>query len=468
MGNLRRTFLPLALVLAVLMARPTYADDCRVGLTPDGVYPVDDPDIALVEEEVTVTLSRESPRESWAECVFAFQNEGPAKEILMGFPAAADITADFQDAPTAADRTSFHDFRTFRIYPDGSQEEIPVSLETSVAPPGRSEETPRYSSWYVFPVSFKAGERVVLKNTYRTKNTVWSNGEVGTGYVLRTGALWKGPIGRARVTVDLGGIPLHALTDLSPGTFRVEPERLVWEARDIEPSFDLSVRFSIRLFSEDEIEAMGEEFEREVERRKEAFARVLALDPADHGEELRTTLRLCQSENDLVLGRLIGSMLGEPAEHIPSFDPDGRPTFAVWPEPGPTQPDEAIIRSVLFDAGADVLEAGVKVLEGERSPYRVVCESSYSLSGYARFSLDIAATIPDWKGPSERYVICLFARDSAGSETTRRYVFTGGEIREESELSPVFPMPAMVTGAAVALVVAVAAFVTSRRRRRPA
>lgn len=119
---------------------------------------------------------------------------------------------------------------------------------------------------------------------------------MGTGYVLRTGALWKGPIGRAKVAVNLGGIPLHALTDLFPGTMRVEPDRLVWEARDIEPSFDLSVKFSVRLLSEDLIRSMGEEFAREVERRKAAIARVPALDPVHDADELRTMLRSCQEE----------------------------------------------------------------------------------------------------------------------------------------------------------------------------
>lgn len=168
----------------------------------------------------------------------------------------------------------------------------------------------------------------------------------------------------------------------------------------------------------------------------------------------------------MVLGRLIGTMLGAPREHVPSFDPDGRPTVAVWPEPGPTRPGEALVRFMLFDACADILEVGVKVFEGDRSPYRVVRESNWLFSGNARFSQEISATIGDWKGPSERYVISLFARDSVGGETVRRYVVTGREIYDESELSPGFPIPALVTAGAVAGVLVVAVSVILRRTRR--
>ena len=479
MRNFRRTVLLLALFLVVLFAQPAHADDCRVGLTPDGVYPISDADIVLVEEEVAVTLSRESPGESRAECIFVFQNEGPSKDILMGFPAAADLTEDLED-PTTADRTSFHDFKTFRIYSDGSQEEIAVSLRKGVLPTGTSEERLRYSSWYVFSVSFGAGERVILKNTFRARNTIWSNGEVRTGYILRTGALWKGPVGRAKVTVNLGGIPLHALTDLFPGTIQVGPDRLVWEVSDIEPSFDVFAKFNVR-FLEDVIESMGQEFAQEVERRKASFSKVLTLDPINDAEELRNMLRSSQSENDVVLGRLIGSMLGEPREHVPSFDRDSQPTVEVRSQPGPTQPGNVVIRFTLFDDCADVLEVSIKVLEGKETPYRVVNDSSYVFSGNARFSQEIVAIIGDWKGPSERYLISLSARDSAGGEAARQYVFIEGKLYDELNAPPAlplsdeadvrsaFPLSALVAVAgAIAGSLGIAGFVILRRRRRQA
>ena len=133
-----------------------------------------------------------------------------------------------------------HDFRAFV---DGT--EVQVTPETgSLGPEGVRE---LYASWYTFPVSFAPGQTRTVVNTYRFAGTVNSLGGVDLGYVLTTGSYWKGSIGRAKVTLELGAAGPWQIENLYPNSWRFSPDAktLTWERAAFEPSFNLEVRYNV-------------------------------------------------------------------------------------------------------------------------------------------------------------------------------------------------------------------------------
>ena len=107
-------------------------------------------------------------------------------------------------------------------------------------PPGTE-----YESWYTFTVPFEAGEDKEVRNTYRV-HFQRGNYYISAGYILTTGAFWRGPIGHARVTFDLGVVPVHWVYDMSPHWyFRFEGNQLIFERSEFEPNYDLFVHLYV-------------------------------------------------------------------------------------------------------------------------------------------------------------------------------------------------------------------------------
>lgn len=76
-------------------------------------------------------------------------------------------------------------------------------------------------------------------------------------YILTTGAAWFGPIGHCQVEVDLEGLTvdnvmprLPSHPDFHPWTIK-NPQRLVWEARDIEPKFNFELEVTPQMKGQD-------------------------------------------------------------------------------------------------------------------------------------------------------------------------------------------------------------------------
>ncbi|NIO19556.1 MAG: DUF4424 domain-containing protein, partial [Candidatus Aenigmarchaeota archaeon] len=56
-------------------------------------------------------------------------------------------------------------------------------------------------NWYTWDATFPPSSRLKLRNTYEVKLSGDSGGLHWYKYILVTGANWKGPIGRATITV---------------------------------------------------------------------------------------------------------------------------------------------------------------------------------------------------------------------------------------------------------------------------
>jgi hypothetical protein len=182
----------------------------------------------MVQEEVNF---RVTPGKSFVECRFVFRNTGSARDVLMGFPEYA-VSED-----GLGDDVSIHEFRSWV-----RGVETPVRREAGLPAPGARQ----YRFWWTWPVSFREGETVEVRNSYWVRHTFVSNGEEHTGYVLTTGEPWKGPIGEARVTFRLEGVFPGELERVYPGNYRFDGDDIVWEWEDFEPGADIEVVFSSR------------------------------------------------------------------------------------------------------------------------------------------------------------------------------------------------------------------------------
>jgi hypothetical protein len=214
-------------------ANTVLADDTAMGRMPEGVYSINDNDIVMVSEDIYVDV-----KNGKAKCIFEFKNTGKAKNVLMGFPA------EMKDYEQPIMDLSVRNFKVFI-----NKFEIPVQLEKNIKPSSmKEEELFRYDSWHTFNVPFDENETKIVENTYTFKSSVCSvgPGQVRTGYILETGANWKGNIGRARVYFDMGDIRFTNIETLIPEDmecFKFDGDNLVFEKKDFEPNFNLEINY---------------------------------------------------------------------------------------------------------------------------------------------------------------------------------------------------------------------------------
>ncbi|MHB9146319.1 MAG: hypothetical protein ACYC5Y_13410 [Symbiobacteriia bacterium] len=214
-------------------ATPARADDAVLGRSGETVVPLTDQEIRMADETVVLTLDE---MRTLADLTFTFTNDGPARTILMGFPVGK--RSDMQDEADLGNDLELHDFKA---WVDGAP--VEVKRETGGPSPGGSGS--EYAAWITWPVSFAAGETRVVRNTYWGSDSAWSNGDVRVGYILKTGAAWKGPIGHAVIRVRPNFLPVDPFR-VYPTDYRWDGNDLVWEWRNFEPRADIEVAWNSR------------------------------------------------------------------------------------------------------------------------------------------------------------------------------------------------------------------------------
>jgi hypothetical protein len=245
MRRILPVFLMTLVILTSLGGSPAHADDCRLGRTPEGVYPLEDSSITMVDEVILIRLDHErsySPV-THVSCEFTFTNAGPPDTILMGFPTRLRLAEDEDPA--------MHDLETsgFEASVDGRP--VEVTFRHGLKPPGTGR-LPEVSEWATFEVSFASGQRRVIRHSYTASCTVWSNGEVLAGYILTTGALWAQPIGHVRVEFDMGAVSPWYISRMFPSGWTFQQENTwVYEASDLRPQHDLAIIYNCRPLLDD-------------------------------------------------------------------------------------------------------------------------------------------------------------------------------------------------------------------------
>jgi hypothetical protein len=170
--------------------------------------------IEMSSEEVILTLGREFLK---VKATFHMKNTGEALRFKEGFPQGQ--TADA--------------FKDFQIRVNGKKLDYQiVDLLAGKTGEGRAAEKPSRDYWFIWENSYGKEARV-------TSEVAYSVGHQGfTGYVLHTGAAWKGVIGKAVIILNFeGGLtPGHLLSISRPDAAVIERNRVVWSFASLEPT----------------------------------------------------------------------------------------------------------------------------------------------------------------------------------------------------------------------------------------
>lgn len=296
--NIIKKCLVVVLVFStiLILQLPVHADDGVIGRTPEGVYPMKDAEVEMESENIIVDIEKFT-----VECTFVFHNTGDARDVLMGFPGKLreDLGSDFSDDVSL----TLNEFKTFV-----KDKELPVKREKGVQ---SDINLPNYSEWFTFTVPFKNEERITVRNTYSFEPSYDSSGYVYTGYVLQTGATWKGRIGKARVEFKLGSIQPWQIERLRPGGFRFEGNSIIWERQDIEPSYDLNLDYNTWHYSSDFLDSL--DFNNEEKDRSlfkiEKYKEIKKLAEKSENESLLSEYKKAVEARDTVLAVYVASLL---------------------------------------------------------------------------------------------------------------------------------------------------------------
>ncbi|MFA5031377.1 MAG: DUF4424 family protein, partial [bacterium] len=195
------------LLIALVFCNPLFADDALLFESAHNVYPINSKNIVMQAETVNIKVAPPSDSTKiygWAkkkilvDCIFKFVNTGEAvKDALLGFPGVDETQHSFYDS----------NLNDFNVWIDNKPVPVNIKEETKR---GENEMTGEKDvefpvrKWYTWKVDFAKGETKTIRNTYWGYPSMWSAGTHHViSYILETGAGWKGPIGKANITIDL-------------------------------------------------------------------------------------------------------------------------------------------------------------------------------------------------------------------------------------------------------------------------
>ncbi len=187
-------------MIATLLAAGLALNDAAlaVGGTPktlDGHVSV-----RMESEKIVLRIGQQG---TVADCRFVFVNDGPTCQVKMGFPDNGYGAADPEeeaDPDVASKPPKTGAMKSFQSWVDGK--EVATRLE-------RGQGAGEY--WHTKTVTFKGQARTVVRDRYSldVSSAIVLFGENKdanahyAGYVVSTGASWKGQIGRSEVVFEL-------------------------------------------------------------------------------------------------------------------------------------------------------------------------------------------------------------------------------------------------------------------------
>lgn len=270
--NARYALITLFITLIILFSNysTAFAEDMVLGVIPDGIYPVNQTDISLVSEEITVTLT--GGELGTVGCRFDFKNNGDAKTVVMAVPARIN------DKATGWTREEFLNFNNFNVFHEKTEGPIPVKLVDSIPqqPMKENSTQPKYSKWYTFSIDFDKDEELSIYVMYTVYFPYDNRSNLFTGFLLESGSLWEGAIQHAKVIFDFWTYPMYSVTEASPhNLFRIEDNKLIWEKTSFEPAYNLYVTQNNYTYSENRLYVLSKkpaENKNEIHRIKERIA----------------------------------------------------------------------------------------------------------------------------------------------------------------------------------------------------
>lgn len=296
-----RAFVPLCLCASLLLAfcARCFANDGYVGSIGQTAFPLQNSDIVMEREKVVMDDLGEDAKEARVECTFWFKNTTDKEvEIEMGFPEEEHNGGDVPE--------DYFKIRNFSAQLDGAP------VEVFVKEGGENKNLPsyiKYRRWFTWKVKFAPGSSCVVKNTYTLHQGGNNMGGWFYSYVLKTGALWAGKVGRAEIIFKSKRFPYNAedlmrakyakflkewmkedakkespsyFAHLSPGNWAVKNGAVTWTFTDFEPKNDIEVGFS----GEPEfVNMVIERFPKSDIAKRALLSRILGIPPAAWGNE---------------------------------------------------------------------------------------------------------------------------------------------------------------------------------------
>lgn len=230
MKTIRQITCVVFILLFTLSA--AHADDAVYEGDGIDVYPLENGDIQLVSEVITI-----SP--GWNVHVdMAFKNHGAETTVQMGFPVFSSYSPDYGEK---------EDDHSFQTWVNG--EKVVVAKKHGVPNPIKNlRGFP--DTVFVYPVNFKSGETKNIVHSYTVGGYSDSIGGWAFKYILRTGALWKGLIENLKIIYKTDASWARSLPCITPTEYESElnGEELVlkWEFKNYKPDTDLSISGSSR------------------------------------------------------------------------------------------------------------------------------------------------------------------------------------------------------------------------------
>lgn len=239
-----RRFLAVLLLLMLAIPQPVRADTVPAAPVGPHLQPMASTTVRLADERIEIHLRRAEngpSRYSWdavAEYRIWFRFV-PAvdEELELGFPLfVVDEEKGIMGAP----------IQDLTVEVDGQQ----VATEVRSGVWGKEAKGPN-SSWATFPVTFRAGQPLEMVIGYTMPAQPFGKSQAASfwiAYVLETGALWAGPIGRIEAVISVDK-PIraadidrnaHPERKTTPG-WTLQNGALYWVWEDVEPDFNLSL-----------------------------------------------------------------------------------------------------------------------------------------------------------------------------------------------------------------------------------
>ncbi|MHC4982099.1 MAG: hypothetical protein ACYTF6_02890 [Planctomycetota bacterium] len=217
----RLSRLLISVILSSLSAL-ALADDVESGMYGGQIVPVDSKQIRMASEEVDVRVIWPTPPEYHSEfqvtANFVLVNDSDEPQsILVSFPGAFNVTG-------------------FTRTVDGR----PVKVE--------EHHGAEYGNASKIAFAPRQERRVCVKYTGSSDETT---GEGWWCYILRTGARWKGKIGKAVIAVHFpegmppggqGPFDFNAV-EMTPANYRTEGRTATWVFQDFEPSENICIKW---------------------------------------------------------------------------------------------------------------------------------------------------------------------------------------------------------------------------------
>ncbi|MCE5200498.1 MAG: hypothetical protein ABFD54_14035 [Armatimonadota bacterium] len=188
--------------------------------------------IRMIREQVNAQVLRSWRTPPRVRCEFVFKNEGKATTVKMGFPemSAGELAPIPDKNVTALDG--------YLSWVDGKP------VKTRIVP-SRNNGDQNYQAWHIKDVSFAAGQTRTIVDSYSGGMGGDVDGNRWFNYILKTGASWKGPIGKAAIKVNIKDM-LHTykIDRIEPQGYKKNDGIVSWTLTNIEPKQNISIAFS--------------------------------------------------------------------------------------------------------------------------------------------------------------------------------------------------------------------------------